>query len=105
VKETKEAKERRIREAKEREAKAKPAAVPNPAPAAITSGQLLLAISPWGEVEIDGVKAGVSPPMSRVTLPQGDHTIVVRNNDNPPFMKTVRITSDEPVTLRYRFGS
>ncbi|HET9642383.1 MAG TPA: serine/threonine-protein kinase [Burkholderiaceae bacterium] len=100
-----EAKERRIRETKERETNV--AAIPKPAPAAAApaSGQLLIAVSPWGEVEIDGVKAGISPPLSRLMLPEGDHTIVLRNNDNPPFMKTVRITADEPVTLRYRFGS
>jgi serine/threonine-protein kinase len=64
-----------------------------------------LAISPWGQVEVDGVAQGTTPPLSRLTLPTGKHQIVVRNDDFPPFASTVTVDDDKPVTLRHRFGS
>ena len=63
------------------------------------------AISPWGQVEIDGVAAGTTPPLSRLSLPSGTHQIVVRNDDFPPFVTTVTVNDEKPVTLRHRFGS
>jgi serine/threonine-protein kinase len=68
-------------------------------------GVVQLAVSPWGQVEVDGVAAGTTPPLSRLTLPAGKHRIVIRNEDFPPFTSTVTIGDDRPVTLRYRFGS
>ncbi|MDP1692667.1 MAG: serine/threonine-protein kinase [Burkholderiaceae bacterium] len=71
----------------------------------LTQGIVQLAVSPWGQVEVDGVAAGATPPLSRLTLPAGKHQIVVRNDDFPPFTTTVTVAGDKPVTLRYRFGS
>ena len=64
-----------------------------------------LAISPWGEVEVDGNPAGTTPPLARLTLPEGAHTITVRNDDAPPHTVTVQVSADKPVTVRHRFGS
>jgi serine/threonine-protein kinase len=73
--------------------------------AAVVTGSVQLAISPWGEVEVDGSSAGTTPPLARLTLPEGAHTITVRNDDAPPFTTTVQVTADKPVTVRHRFGS
>jgi eukaryotic-like serine/threonine-protein kinase len=82
------------------------AAVAAPATTApVVQGVVQLAISPWGQVEVDGVAAGTTPPLSRLTLPAGKHQIVVRNDDFPPFATTVTVEDDKPVTLRHRFGS
>ena len=70
-----------------------------------TQGVVQLAISPWGQVEVDGVAAGTTPPLARLTLPAGKHQIVVRNDDFPPFTTTVTVDDEKPVTLRHRFGS
>ncbi|HLL19657.1 MAG TPA: PEGA domain-containing protein, partial [Rubrivivax sp.] len=75
-----------------------------PPVAAASTGQLQLAISPWGQVEIDGAPAGTTPPLTRLTLPEGSHTITVRNEDFAPFTTTVHVTADKPVTVRHRFG-
>jgi serine/threonine-protein kinase len=77
-----------------------PAAAAPPAP-----GVLQLAISPWGEVEIDGAPAGTTPPLSRLDLPAGRHTVVVRNTDFPPYRATVEVSADQPAVVRHRFGS
>jgi serine/threonine-protein kinase len=71
----------------------------------VLQGKVQLAISPWGQIEVDGVAAGTTPPLSQLTLPTGTHRIVVRNDDFPPFTTQVTVNDDKPVTLRHRFGS
>ncbi len=79
---------------------------PAPAVAApLPTGILQLAISPWGDVEVDGASAGTAPPLNQLRLPEGTHSITVRNADFAPYTTTVKINADQPVTLRYRFKS
>lgn len=91
-----------------REKKAKPAS-PTPTnieaapPAPPPSGVLHLAISPWGQVEVDGTPHGIAPPLTRLSLPAGSHTVTIRNGDLPPLVRTVEIAEDKPVTLKHRF--
>jgi serine/threonine-protein kinase len=47
---------------------------------------------------------GTTPPLTRLTLAEGSHTITVRNEDFPPFTTTVQVVADRPVTIRHRFG-
>jgi hypothetical protein len=76
-----------------------------PAAPAATRGVLQLAVSPWGEVEIDGAPAGIAPPLSRLDLTAGRHTVVIRNADFPPHTATVEVSADTPAVVRHRFGS
>jgi serine/threonine-protein kinase len=78
-------------------------AVPPPAAPAAT-GTLQLAVSPWGHVEVNGTPAGATPPLTRLTLPEGTHTITLRNDDFPPFTATVQVSADKPASLRHRFS-
>jgi serine/threonine protein kinase len=88
------AKERRAREARERDAK-----LAAPAP----TGVLRIAVSPWGQVEIDGKPAGTSPPLTELSLPEGSHQIVIRNSDLPPYSASVSVTAGQTATLKYKF--
>ena len=90
--------ERRAREAREREAAR--ATAP-----AVTTGQVNLAVSPWGHVEVDGAPAGTVPPLGTLTLSEGRHTITLRNDAFPPHSVTVNVTAGQPVTIRHKFGS
>ncbi len=83
---------------------AAPAAVAADA-TATTTGTVSLAVSPWGEVEVDGQPAGTTPPLTRLSLPAGPHTITLRNADFPPHTVQVQVDADKPVALRHRFGS
>ncbi len=74
---------------------------PPPAPAL---GVVQLAVSPWGQIEVDGRPMGTSPPLTRLTLASGTHTITVRNADYPAYTSTLAVGGDNPVTLRHRFG-
>jgi serine/threonine-protein kinase len=93
------ASERRAREAAERDKRnaAKPAA---PLP----SGTVRIAVSPWGQVEVDGKAAGTAPPLTELTLPQGRHQVTLRNEDFPPFSTTVNVLPGQPVTVKHKFG-
>ncbi|HWI10525.1 MAG TPA: serine/threonine-protein kinase, partial [Burkholderiaceae bacterium] len=96
-------KERRAREAREREARLAVAA-PQPRPAApAATGIVRVAISPWGEVEVDGKPAGTSPPLTELSLSAGRHQIVVRNADLPSYSSAVNISADQPVTVKHKF--
>ncbi len=75
------------------------------AAAPVATGVVQLAISPWGQVEVDGQSAGTTPPLTRLTLAEGTHTITVRNEDFPPLTLTVQVSPDKPTTVRHRFGS
>lgn len=73
------------------------------AAATLAQGELRLAITPWGEVEVNGQPAGTTPPLTRLTLPAGRHQVTVRNADLPPYSVTIEVVADEPVTVRHRF--
>ncbi len=83
---------------------ARPGAAAAPAAAPPVTGQLQLAITPWGQVEVDGQPAGTTPPLARLTLTEGAHSITVRNEDFPPFTVVVQVSADKPVTVRHRFN-
>lgn len=66
-------------------------------------GSVNLAITPWGEVLVDGTLRGVSPPLTQLALAPGTHTIEVRNSGAPAFTARVEIRAGETVTLQHRF--
>ena len=93
---------------KARKPAAKAAAPAAPVAAAepvLPKGVLNIAISPWGQVEVNGAPVGTTPPLTRLELPQGTHTVTVRNEDFPPYTQRVQVDPDRPVTLKHRFGS
>jgi hypothetical protein len=81
------------------------AATPVAAAPVLAPGVVNIAISPWGQVEVDGKPAGTTPPLSRLDLPPGTHTITIRNEDFPAYTQRVQVYPDKPVTLKHRFGS
>ncbi|MDE2614788.1 MAG: protein kinase [Burkholderiales bacterium] len=75
------------------------------AAAPVATGTVQLAITPWGEVEVDGRSAGLAPPLAQLTLAEGTHQITVRNADFLPFTATLQVQADKPLTLRHRFAT
>ena len=57
------------------------------------------------QVEVNGAPAGTTPPLTPLELPQGTHTITVRNADFPPHVVRVAVDPERPVTVKHRFGS
>ncbi|UZD54094.1 serine/threonine-protein kinase [Caldimonas aquatica] len=92
-----------------RESAGKPAngaVVPTVATPAVpaATGTVTLAVSPWAHVEVDGQAAGTVPPLNRLTLTEGRHTITLRNDEFPPHSVTVNVSPGQPVTVKHKFG-
>jgi eukaryotic-like serine/threonine-protein kinase len=84
----------------------KPVVAAPPAPAAAPAmGQLQLAVTPWGEVEVNGRAAGITPPLAQLELTEGSHEITIRNGDFPPYTTRIQVHPDKPAVVRHRFGS
>jgi class 3 adenylate cyclase len=81
---------------------------PAPAAAKAPAGPtalVVLAISPWGEVFVDGKSAGVSPPLAELELTPGKHRIVVRNGSFKPLQEDVELGSNETIRIKHKFVS
>jgi serine/threonine-protein kinase len=79
------------------------AETPSAQTVASTEGFVALAVAPWGEVFVDGATRGVSPPLSRLTLPAGTHTIEVRNGSAPPYSARIEVKPGQTLALQHRF--
>jgi serine/threonine-protein kinase len=92
--------------AHKRKDKAQVVAMNDASPAAVSPslGIVQLAVSPWGQIDVDGQAMGTSPPLTRLTLTAGRHTVTVRNADFPSYSATLNVDGENPVTLRHRFG-
>jgi hypothetical protein len=66
-------------------------------------GIVAFAITPWGEVIVDGKSAGVSPPLQQLQLAPGRHRIEVRNTSFTPHVQIVEVKSAERIRIRHRF--
>ena len=83
----------------------RPAREAQPAKASGGSGSVRIAVSPWGNVEVNGTPVGTTPPLNELTLPEGKHQIVIRNADFPPYSATISVAPGQAVNLKHKFGS
>lgn len=72
--------------------------------AAAGRASVALAITPWGEVYVDGKRVGVSPPLNEVELVAGRRVIEIRNGDFPPYTQTVELKAQQKIKIRYKFN-
>jgi len=62
-----------------------------------------LAVSPWGEVFVDGKSKGVSPPLAKLQLAPGKHRIDIKNAGAKPYTKEVDLQDGETIRLKHKF--
>jgi serine/threonine-protein kinase len=62
-----------------------------------------LAISPWGEVHVDGNRVGVAPPLAALQMEAGRHEVEIRNQGFAPYRETVDLEPGKPLKIRYKF--
>ena len=75
-----------------------------PPPSAVAAlGTLTLDIKPWGNIVVDGISKGASPPMKRLPLPPGPHTIEIQNPAGPTVSRTVEVVAGKSVSVRHTF--
>jgi hypothetical protein len=63
----------------------------------------LLDIAPSGEVFVDGQSRGSAPPLARLEVPPGPHTIEVRNPRARPFQLEVQLKPGQQMEIRHVF--
>jgi hypothetical protein len=64
---------------------------------------LVLEIRPQGELWVDGELKGQSPPLTRVGVPPGPHTIEVRNGRFRPLKMEVNLKPGEEFEIKHAF--
>jgi len=64
---------------------------------------LVLDIKPAGEVFVDGETKGIAPPLVRLSLPPGPHTIEIRSGKLPPLTTEVQLQPGEQMELKHVF--
>ena len=74
-----------------------------PAAKPVALARLGFAVTPWGEVYIDGRKMGITPPLNEIRLPPGKHTIEIRNTTFQPHRQTVDLRADRSMRIKHKF--
>jgi hypothetical protein len=64
-----------------------------------------LQIQPWGEVFVDGQPKGTAPPLVRLWIAPGAHTIEVRNGRFKPLKMQVDLKPGEELQIAHTFAS
>lgn len=62
------------------------------------------AVTPWGEIYLDGVKAGISPPLKELKVSAGKHTIEIRNLNFSPYSETLELRANSTKKIKYKFN-
>ncbi len=62
-------------------------------------------ITPRGDIYIDGALKGRSPPLTRIEITPGRHTIEVRSSQHPPLRLEVNPGPGEELTIAHSFAS
>jgi hypothetical protein len=64
---------------------------------------LQLAVSPWGEVFIDGESRGTTPPLASIQVAPGTYRVEVRNSTLAPYRVEVSVASGDTRRIKHRF--
>ena len=65
---------------------------------------LTLAIKPRGEVFVDGISRGRTPPLSELEIPAGRHVLTIRNPGFAPFERRLELKPGERLPVTHTFG-
>jgi len=76
---------------------------PPPAPPPPQTATLLLTVSPWGEIYVDGKRRGVASPVASIELAPGRYRIEIRNSAAPTFLANVTVRAGDTQQITHRF--
>jgi predicted Ser/Thr protein kinase len=80
-----------------------PAPPPPPAPAPPAVARIQIAVSPWGEVYVDGKLLGTSPPLAEIEVAPGRHRLEIRNSAQLPYLTFFDLQAGDTRQIRHRF--
>lgn len=78
-------------------------APPPPAPEPVVPAVIEFAIKPRGDIYVDGVLKGTAPPLARLEVRPGPHTIEIVYGKFAPVQLEVDLAPSEVVTVRHAF--
>lgn len=64
-----------------------------------------IAVTPWGEVYLDGRMKGVSPPLAELHVTPGKHQIEIRNTTFQVYRQTIRVKAGEKIKIKHKFAN
>ena len=70
---------------------------------ALPPATLVFAITPWGEIFVNGKSRGVTPPMKSIKLDPGKYKIEIRNTTFPPHAESLDLKARDEITVRHKF--
>jgi hypothetical protein len=79
------------------------AKVAEPQPGAMA--RLIIAVSPRGELYIDGEHYGTTPPITTLELAPGMHRIEVRSGSRKPYVTYMTVQGGEERRIRHDFNA
>ena len=79
------------------------AAAPPPPPPPPQTGTLLLTVSPWGEVYVDGKRRGLASPVATIEVPPGRYRVEIRNASQPTYLANVTVRAGDTQQITHRF--
>ena len=82
-----------------------PIAGTGPTAQAPRTATLRLAVAPWAEVWVDGVRRGVTPPTMTLALAPGIRIVELRNPAAEPVVHRIEARAGRTVELAHRFGA
>lgn len=63
-----------------------------------------LAVTPWGEIYLDGRMQGVSPPLAELQVVPGEHEIEIRNATFPVYKQKFQVQPNGKIKIKHKFG-
>ena len=69
------------------------------------TAKLILAVSPRGEIYIDGESHGTTPPITTFDLEPGMHRIEVRNGSRKPYLTYLTVQAGDVRRIRHDFNA
>jgi hypothetical protein len=67
------------------------------------SGKVVLTVTPWGDIYVDGRHLGATPPLQDISLGAGSHRLEIRHPDFPPHVRTIEVRAGARVTVSHWF--
>jgi serine/threonine protein kinase len=71
--------------------------------ATTTTGAVAFSIRPWGDIMVNGESKGPSPPLKRITLPEGKYRIEINNPGFQTYSTDVQVAPNKSITVSHQF--
>jgi class 3 adenylate cyclase len=61
------------------------------------------AVTPWGEIHLNGKMMGISPPLTELQIAPGVHEIKILNTSFPAYTQQVRVKANVKIKIKHKF--